>query len=624
MATDNQNNNQKQNQNDYVFSVTDVPKDATQEDLLNSEGFTDGLIDYIEHADSPLSISLNGEWGSGKTSTMNTIKSKLCEGDNAKFYGIWVNTWQFSLLDSSSAPQAVIRILQSIVNQIITLKPDYGRREQISQLIGAIAMISSGLKSLSDVAGDPLFGVGKSTFGLAEKASNALSKFFNSKTNQSQPDNAALVKQLRDEIQKLVDEVLTVPNAKKTQEEYVQKYIPYNPFAISKISDCFCDKIVTFVYFCICNLFSMIGFVAYRLVLMVVNAVSAVGGAVWSIIMSLFSFCYYVIRVGYSICCKKEWPSKNNSKRQGFIFFIDDLDRIKPKTALEIIEMLANIFSFKRCVFIFAVDKNILTKAVKLKLNELDLNSDDMHCNQYLNKFINASANTPGVLYDTKPLLYKSLTNISFFTPEELNDEILGLLDRAVFWSVGKNPRSVKQLINNLTLINSIRRHTWNRDKDKPWQIKTITKIILFIIECVNLCCPEIIRALIMRPYFKIWNVDFVANDLLIENDQFNLELAYRCNATNDWERAVLYICNCDLESSAKFECAKRLLRIIDNLFDKYISKYHLNKSNEEDVYKKVMLDVFFYFYRISGVKDEHGLRSIQLVNTIKDNSKLY
>ena len=211
MTADNQNN-QNSNQNDYVSNISETPITEIQDDLLNSKYFTDGLIDYIEHANTPFSISLNGEWGSGKTSIMNAVKKELCDKDNAKFHGIYVNTWQFSLLDSSSAPQAVVRILQSIVNQILRLKPDYERRKQISQLIGALATISSGLKSFSDAAGDPLFGVGKSTFGLIEKASNALNKHFNTNSNQAQTDNAALVKQLSGEIQKLVDRAFLLKN----------------------------------------------------------------------------------------------------------------------------------------------------------------------------------------------------------------------------------------------------------------------------------------------------------------------------------------------------------------------------------------------------------------------------
>ena len=185
MNTSIHNDSQKLNRASFISNVVESPKAGEETDLLETEKFVDGVVDFIDHADTPLSIALNGKWGSGKTSIINAIKSKLCDDENAKYHGILINTWQFSLLDSSSAPQAVIRILQSIVNQIVALKPDYERRKQISQLIGALDTISSGLKSVSDTAVDPLFGVGKSTFSLAEKALNALNKCYN-KTNQSQ------------------------------------------------------------------------------------------------------------------------------------------------------------------------------------------------------------------------------------------------------------------------------------------------------------------------------------------------------------------------------------------------------------------------------------------------------
>ena len=86
MAADNKNNNQSPNQNDYVSNITEIPITAIQDDLLNSKYFTDSLIDYIEHADTPFSISLNGEWGSGKTSIINAVKKELCEKERSMPY----------------------------------------------------------------------------------------------------------------------------------------------------------------------------------------------------------------------------------------------------------------------------------------------------------------------------------------------------------------------------------------------------------------------------------------------------------------------------------------------------------------------------------------------------------
>ena len=621
MAADNKNNNQSPNQNDYVSNITEIPITAIQDDLLNSKYFTDSLIDYIEHADTPFSISLNGEWGSGKTSIINAVKKEVCEKENAKFHGVYVNTWQFSLLDSSSAPQAVVRILQSIINQILKLKPDYERKKQISQLMGALATISSGLKSFSDAAGDPLFGVGKSTFGLIEKASNALNKHFNTNTDQSKTDNAALVKQLSGEIQKLVDEVLTAP---KSQDGH---YEPYNPCLISKIPNYPCAKFVYFVYFCLCNLFTMLVFVPYYLGLMLFNIIFGfVGESVLSIAKSfsitkaLFDFCYYVLKVGDALlCCNEEWS--NNNKRNGFIFFIDDLDRIDPKIALEIVEMLASIFSFKKCVFILAVDKNSLMQAIKLKLTKYEINDNDndnnknkstinARCRQYLDRYIHISIDVFKDAYYIRPLLRESLINISFFTPEELDDELISLLDNVICYSVGKNPRSVKQLINSLSLLNCFKLHAWEDDekeKHMSLQLKCFIKKMVFIIHCIKILYPDLCFALAAHPYFKTWDMDLAAK-FSYENLQQNKKLAILLNATSEWECVLFHICKFDCNSHLKFHAIIQVFNAIDENFNKYISKNHIKQSKYQDFYRCIINYIFSRFYGFVAKEAEHEI----------------
>lgn len=607
--TINNQNRQNSNQNDYISNITETPKDATQDDLLNSEYFTDGLVDYIEHADSPLSISLNGEWGSGKTSIMNTIKNKLCEGDSAKFHGIWVNTWQFSLLDSSPAPQAVVRILQSIVNQILRLKPDYDRRKQISQLISTLATISSGLKSFSAATGEPLFGVGKASFSLAEMASNALNKAFNTNSNQLQTDNAALVKQLSSEIQKLVDEVLTAP---KSQDGH---YEPYNPCLISKIPNYPCAKILYFIYFCLCNLSTMLVFVAYYLGLMFFNIIFGfVAGTVLSIVNSfsvtkaLFDFCCYVVRVGDAICCNKEWSIKDD-KRNGFIFFIDDLDRIEPSTALEVIEILASIFSFKKCIFILAIDRDILIKAAKLKLSKSKHDVDDMLCQKYLNRFVHISIPVPTELYNTQLLLRASLLNISFFTQDELNNELLDLLDKVVFYTIGKNPRSIKQLINGLSLVGVFEHHACannKNDKHVPWQVDTLFREMIFIIQCININYPDLCIALATRPYFKMWDMDFAINCFNDTDKQHTRNLASKYNASCEWEYALFHICKFGYGSKSEFYNIRLVFKIIDSIFREHMLGY-TTKQSEQYIYDRVISNIFFYFYRFIGGESKFG-----------------
>ena len=55
-------------------SIIDVPRKHTQEDLFGIQVYQDALIKYIRLTDTPITIALQGEWGSGKTSLMNLLK----------------------------------------------------------------------------------------------------------------------------------------------------------------------------------------------------------------------------------------------------------------------------------------------------------------------------------------------------------------------------------------------------------------------------------------------------------------------------------------------------------------------------------------------------------------------
>ena len=59
-------------------NVIDQPAKA-DEDRLNMKAYADALTEFIANAQSPLTIALQGEWGSGKTSLMNSLKASLVD-----------------------------------------------------------------------------------------------------------------------------------------------------------------------------------------------------------------------------------------------------------------------------------------------------------------------------------------------------------------------------------------------------------------------------------------------------------------------------------------------------------------------------------------------------------------
>ena len=117
-------------------SIIDVPRKHTQEDLFGINVYQEALIEYVELTDTPITIALQGEWGSGKTSLMNLLRYNLCDRDSAPYLPIWINTWQYSLMKTPE--QAIMSILEGIINQIGALNPSKQKWAESKKKIGGI------------------------------------------------------------------------------------------------------------------------------------------------------------------------------------------------------------------------------------------------------------------------------------------------------------------------------------------------------------------------------------------------------------------------------------------------------------------------------------------------------
>lgn len=232
-------------------SIIDIPRKYDQEDLFGIKIYQDALIEYIKWTETPITIALQGEWGSGKTSLMNLLRWNLCDCDQAQFFPIWINTWQYSLMKTSS--QAIIGILEGIINQIGALNPSEGKWNESKKKIGGIfkKMASVGTKIVAN---------------QVEIDGDAVDELFGEDGGSAHSD----VMRLKEEINGLVQEAL-----------------------------------------------------AHR------------------------------------------------PDRKGFIFYIDDLDRIDPPVAVEILELLKNIFDLENCIFVLAIDYDVVIKGLKPKFGEL-------------------------------------------------------------------------------------------------------------------------------------------------------------------------------------------------------------------------------------------------------------
>ena len=77
----------------------DKPVASITEDLFHVEVYVDALCQFIETCDTPMTVSIQGDWGSGKTSMMNMMKARMADS----IWPVWFNTWQFSQFDMGNS-----------------------------------------------------------------------------------------------------------------------------------------------------------------------------------------------------------------------------------------------------------------------------------------------------------------------------------------------------------------------------------------------------------------------------------------------------------------------------------------------------------------------------------------
>lgn len=150
----------------------------------------------------------------------------------------------------------------------------------------------------------------------------------------------------------------------------------------------------------------------------------------------------------------KECIKKDN--KQGFIFFIDDLDRIDPPIAVQLLELLKNIFTLKNCVFILAIDYDVVIKGLEPKFGKLT-EKNEREFRSFFDKIIQVPFSMPVSNYNIDDFLKDSLVSTNYINEtHSKNNELITKFSEISNLSVGKNPRALKRLMNSLSLISCI------------------------------------------------------------------------------------------------------------------------------------------------------------------------
>lgn len=443
--------------NEIKTSLPDIPYSGDDNDF-GTERYVNGLIKFIEKSSAPMTIALQGEWGSGKTSLMTRLERSLCSKPNAPFIGVEINTWEYSMM--SSPEVTVYKIIAQLVQELTKNDPQ-SKKTFKSFLSGAGNFLYRGAReSLKTIPG----------VGVVIEAANVPTQLLDNSDDSK---------------------TVSLAELKNTLEQAI-----------------------------------------------------------------------------------KERIAKEN--KSGVIIFIDDLDRLNPPVAVEILELLKNIFTLEKCIFVLAIDYDVVVKGLEPKFGKLT-EQNEREFRSFFDKIIQVPFSLPVSSYRPMDFMLNALLNIGYLTPIETKD-VEVKLSEIVEASVGKNPRSIKRLINTLSLLDCIAKCG---NEPKPIKKDDLSsadeKILNFIVVAIQICYPKIYRLLTQEPAFTTWNADFVQKEegITFQDDD---------KPENQWKSILKKLCSTDKYLTQHTVDIIHLLSMIDDIL--LLSKY--GKGSEEKL-KQIM-----------------------------------
>ena len=182
---------------------------------------------------------------------------------------------------------------------------------------------------------------------------------------------------------------------------------------------------------------------------------------------------------------------QKDSKR--VVICIDDLDRIQPIVALELLESIKNFLDVDGCVFVLAVDYEVVQQGMKEKLG-VDIQKTSGK--SFFDKIIQLPFNMPKSSYNIKSYLSELLVAAKFPEAITLQNNDLPFLEEITLCSIGGNPRSIKRVMNYARLLNIIR----DKNKSRENKFSSRDSKILYCLICMQIAWPEVFAHFMAEP----------------------------------------------------------------------------------------------------------------------------
>lgn len=330
-----------------VTGFRDIP---AQEDLFNIQNYIDGLSAFIRDCETPMTLAIQGDWGTGKSSIMEMVAAKINAENKRGLYSlVSFNTWQFSQFNLGD--QLPVVLLSRLLREVS------GEDEKTAATTETIK---------------------RALFKLSSSIVRTVTKDIVDLENLKPEDTTDLIEQigkLKDNFQELID--------------------------------------------------------------------------------------------------------KKAGEKGRVIIFVDDLDRLDPARAVELLEVLKIFLDCNKCVFVLAIDYGVVARGVKAKYGG-DFN--DEKAKSFFDKIIQVPFKMPVSKYKIETFVKQHFQNmgIKINKPADLK-----VYMDFIGHSIGNNPRSMKRLFNSFQLLSFVTKDAQDLDgSDKTSKERDTQK--LFALLCMQ------------------------------------------------------------------------------------------------------------------------------------------
>lgn len=364
----------------------DIPINTQKQDQFDMLPYVKGLCEFIRKSEKPITISIQGEWGSGKTSLMNMIEDELCRNGSGEYSSVWINTWDYFLEDDYDAAinKLVMTFISAIEKKYSNIKCGKTKEEIVKDFKNFTLNFSKAVLGFT---------------GRGSDSGNAfLDEYFGA-------DSSINIRDIRRKFEGFITEIT---------------------------------------------------------------------------------------------------EGSKGVASEAFIIFVDDLDRIRPKLAVTILEALKILFDIKHCVFIIAIDYEVVAKGVEEKYGKFEGGGRDVS-RAYFDKLIQLPFVMPTGKYKIDDMVMERLHEIKFMNTEHdyrvHKDDIIEIIKL----TTNNNPRIIKRLLNMLQL-------TTIMDRERIDNSSAYYQLLELLLVAMQLAYPTIYQLMQGNEDFTSWKKSILIN----------------------------------------------------------------------------------------------------------------